>query len=91
MQSDKIEAIEIQMHSEAMMIIAEERNSLDQVDNVTRMQLANILGYGNFGIDAWLVSPCSFLGGERPLDLLPTNREKLIAAATHKSRWVNPA
>lgn len=88
MIDDETKAIEAKMRVAVQQRIAEERNTLDKVDLATRTQITNILGYSDFGTDGWLISPCSYLGGKRPLDLLEADTHKAISAAIHTASWV---
>jgi hypothetical protein len=86
----KVAALEAQMLSEAKEAIAKKRNALDSIDAAMRAHITKILGYSDFGTEVWLISPCSYLDGERPLNVLSVNSSKVIEAAIRKSKWTNP-
>ena len=55
-----------------------------------KLSIAQILGYSDFGTDGWLISACSYLGGETPLEVLKTDSSRVIRAAIHRANWRNP-
>lgn len=78
------------MYAKALQLVAEERLALDVVDSSTRMQITRIFGKQSPYTDLWLVSPCSYLEGKRPLDVLNVKPGEVIAAAVRKRNWENP-
>lgn len=88
--NEKTKIIEARMLFEAKQSIANERHILDLVDATIRRHIMEILGYGDFGTDAWLISPCSYIGGARPVDVIRNDPTKVIEAAVHKANWKNP-
>lgn len=86
----KTAALEAQMLLEAKGIISKNRLALDLIDASTRKRISEILGYSEFGTDAWLVSACSYLDGKAPMDVLKLDSSKVIEAAIRKSNWRNP-
>lgn len=90
MNVDQIKCIEEKMRSEALHMVADERLALDQVDSSTRAQITNILGSRTLFIDIWLISPCSYLEGKRPLDVLKISPSEVITAAIRKKNWESP-
>jgi hypothetical protein len=84
---NEIEAIEARMLSAAQQMVRENREALDRVDLAKKQRISEILGYGPFGTEGWLVSPCSYLGGRRPLDLLEIDELAVSTAAVRVGKW----
>lgn len=76
-----IPEIENEMFLTVKKAIDDNRFVLDALDPEIRNRIARQLGYGPFGVDGWLISVNSYLGGVRPLDLLPPALERVMAAA----------
>lgn len=88
--NEKTAALEAKMLLEVKEAITKKRFELDLVDATIRKNIASILGYNDFAIDAWLISPCSYLDASAPLDVLKFNSSKVVEAAVRKSNWINP-
>ena len=88
--NEKTASLEAEMLLQAKLSIAQNRSVLDLVDTATRRNIAQILGYSDFGTDGWLISACSYLGGETPLEVLKTDSSRVIRAAIHRANWRNP-
>lgn len=61
--------------------IARNRKSLDAISSDKIFELIDCFGFGRFGVEAWLVSSCSYLNGDRPIDRILVNYPEVIAAA----------
>lgn len=85
-QTNDTKAIEVQMLVEVREIVAENRTILDLIGCSARSQIAAILNYGPLSTDAWLVTPCSYLDGDRPIDILSYDQEKVFAAARRRKQ-----
>lgn len=83
---EKIQAIEAQMLTEVRQIVADNRDILHVLDPAVRLQICSILRYGPLSTDAWLVTPCSYLDAQRPIDVLSVDQERVFAAAKHRKQ-----
>lgn len=70
---------------EVRAIVAENRGILDLLDPSLLERIASILGYGPLSTEAWLVTPCSYLDAQRPIDALAVDGEKVFAAAQRRA------
>lgn len=80
------QAIEAQMLIEVRQIVAENQDILNLLDPSIRSQICSILRYGPLSTDAWLVTPCSYLGAQRPIDVLSVDQERVFAAAERRKQ-----
>lgn len=85
--NDETQAIEARMLMRAQQMVEDSRDALNRVDFGKKKRISEILGYGPFGTEAWLVSRCGYLGGRRPLDLLEADELAVSAAAIRTRDW----
>lgn len=80
-----MEKIEQKMWSNITRAIEENKAALALVSSDARSAIARQLKRNDLFVEFWLVCANSYLGGRRPLDLLPGELDKVLFAAVHES------
>lgn len=78
---DEIQKIEHVMRLRVEREIALYRHLLDKIPPCKLDELKDCLKTSVFGVEAWLVASCSYLGGTRPIDQITKDFPTVMNAA----------